>query len=96
MAATTSRTATLVEAVLAASAPGRGQPDLERVGLHDGSRFGPPPVDPADVAVEELVRMAVGVLADRALASPAPPVVEPRRPPVPWRRGLTTWSVTRC
>ena len=77
----------LVEAVLGASAPGRGQPDLELVGIHDGSPFGPPPVDPADVAVEELVRMAVGVLADRALARPAPAAVEPRRLPVPWRRG---------
>ena len=77
----------LVEAVLAASAPGRGQPDLELVGIHDGSPFGPPPVDPADLPVEELVRMAVGVLADRALARPAPPVVEHRRLPVPWRRG---------
>ncbi|MET1060972.1 MAG: hypothetical protein ABWX84_15325 [Nocardioides sp.] len=78
----------LVEAVLTASAPGRGQPDLELVGIHDGSPFGPPPVDPADLPAEELVRMAVGVLADRALARPAPSAVEPRRLPVPWRRGL--------
>ena len=77
----------LVDAVLVASAPGRGQPDLELVGIHDGSPFGPPPVDPADLPVEELVRMAVGVLADRALARPAPAAVEPRRLPVPWRRG---------
>jgi hypothetical protein len=77
----------LVETVLTASAPGRGQPDLELVGIHDGTPFGPPPVDPADVAVEELVRMAVGVLAERALARPAPPQAEPRRLPLPWRRG---------
>ena len=61
----------LVDAVLGASAPGRGQPDLELVGVHDGSPFGPPPVDPADLPLEELVRMAVGVLADQALARPA-------------------------
>ena len=78
----------LVDAVLGASAPGRGQPDLELVGVHDGSRFGPPPVDPADLPLEELVRMAVGVLADQALARPAPPLTEHRRLPVPWRRDL--------
>jgi hypothetical protein len=77
----------LVEAVLTASAPGRGQPDLELVGIHGGSPFGPPPVDPAALPVEELVRMAAGVLADRALVLPAPPLVERRRLPVPWRRG---------
>jgi hypothetical protein len=78
----------LVDAVLASSAPGRGQPDLELVGVHDGSPFGPPPVDPSDLPVDELVRMAVGVLADRALTLTVPPVPERRELPVaPWRRG---------
>ena len=78
----------LVDSVLAASAPGRGQPDLQLVGVHDGSPFGPPPVDPARLPADELLRMAVGVLADRVLAHPAPPVTERRElPAAPWRRG---------
>lgn len=78
----------LVDAVLASSAPGRGQPDLELVGVHSGSPFGPPPVDPADLSLDELVRTAVGVLADRVLA-PTPPAAAARRelPAAPWRRG---------
>jgi hypothetical protein len=37
----------LVERVFAASAPGRGQPDLELLGAVPESPFGPRPVDPA-------------------------------------------------
>jgi hypothetical protein len=54
---------TLVERVLAASAPGRGRPDLELVGVHESRRFGPPPVDPADLSDDELLRVATGLLA---------------------------------
>ena len=81
----------LVDRVLAASAPGRGQPDLPLVGVLDDTRFGPPPVDPADLPDEELVRMAAGVLAEHALdLDPGEPAAEPRRPlPLPWRRGWT-------
>ncbi len=91
----------LVDTVLAASAPGRGQPDLQLVDVHDGSPFGPPPVDPADLPDEELVRMAVGVLADRLLADrlladrvladpargPSTPAPPRALPAAPWRRG---------
>ncbi len=53
----------LVERVLAASAPGRGRPDLELVGVDAARRFGPPPVDPADLSDDELLRVATGLLA---------------------------------
>lgn len=50
--------------VLEASAPGRGRPDLELVGASSGSDFGPRPVDPSDLPAEELIRVAVGLVAD--------------------------------
>ena len=53
----------LVEKVLAASAPGRGRPDLELVGVDDARRFGPPAVDPAELSDDELLRVATGLLA---------------------------------
>ncbi len=43
---------------------------------------GAPPVDPAELPVDELIRLGVGVLADLAVAAPRPP--RPRR--VPWQR----------
>jgi hypothetical protein len=55
--------ATLVERVLAASAPGRGRPDLELVGVDEARRFGPPAVDPAELSDDELLRVATGLLA---------------------------------
>src|SRR5512133_1345670 len=42
----------LAERVLATSAPGRGRPDLGLVGVLLESRFGPPPVDPADLPAD--------------------------------------------
>jgi hypothetical protein len=68
----------LVERVLAASAPSRGRPDLELVGADDVRRFGPPPVDPATLAGDELLRVATGLLAldlvaDRAPSRPSGP-----------------------
>ncbi len=53
----------LVERVLAASAPGRGRPDLELVGVDETRRFGPPAVDPAELSDDELLRVAAGLLA---------------------------------
>jgi hypothetical protein len=78
-------TSRLVERVLVAGAPGRGQPDLELVGAAPESRFGPRPVDPVTVPDEELLRVAVGILAEDVVARevPAPPK-EGR--PRPWRR----------
>ena len=75
---------TLVDRVLGASAPGRGRPDLLLAGVAPSSRFGPPPVDPGDLAVEELLRILSGLLADE-LAAHEPPA--PRVPAFvrPWR-----------
>ncbi len=55
--------AALVDGVLAASAPGRGRPDLELVGVDEERRFGPPAVDPAALPDDELLRVATGLLA---------------------------------
>jgi hypothetical protein len=54
----------LVERVLTASAPGRGRPDLELVGVDETRRFGPPAVDPAELSDDELLRVATGLLAE--------------------------------
>ncbi|HEX5088188.1 MAG TPA: hypothetical protein VFV89_10295 [Nocardioides sp.] len=53
----------LADRVLAASAPGRGRPDLELVGVDVDRRFGPPAVDPAELPDDELLRVATGLLA---------------------------------
>jgi hypothetical protein len=83
----------LADRILESSAPGRGQPDLQLAGALDWSGYGPAPVDPADLQPGELVRLAVGVLAELTVdADPGP--VEAPRPPlpqkllVPWRRGF--------
>jgi len=79
----------LVDRVLDASAPGRGQPDLLLVGAAPESRFGPRPVDPALLPTDELVRMAVGALAEIVVErdpGPLPPVRVRRS--APWRRGF--------
>ncbi|WP_067430380.1 hypothetical protein [Nocardioides jensenii] len=83
--------ARLVDQILESSGPGRGQPDLELVGVHSGSRFGPRPVDPAQLPTHELIRAAVGLLAELVVehdpgATPEPPPRLVR----PWRRG---WSL---
>lgn len=77
----------LVDRVLEVSPPGRGQPDLALAGAGAPTRFGPPPVDPADVDETELLRVAVGVLAETLLAE-TPQPARLRRPPlpVPWLR----------
>lgn len=76
----------LVDHVLGSSGPGRGQPDLDLLGAHTESGFGPPPVDPAQVPVPELLRMAIGSLADLVVASdPGPSAGRPRRARRPWR-----------
>lgn len=63
--------ATLAERVLMASAAGRGRPDLELVGSRPPSDFGPPPVDPADLPAEELLRVAALLLAEDLAADGA-------------------------
>jgi hypothetical protein len=75
----------LVERVLAAGAPGRGQPDLELVGAARESRFGPRPVDPVTVPDDELLRVAVGILTEDVVARGLPAAPKEGRPR-PWRR----------
>ncbi len=74
----------LVERVLAASAPGRGTPDLELDGAAHPSPFGPRPVDPADLPDAELTRVATSLIAEDLVAAGVP---EPRPAAVarPWR-----------
>lgn len=79
----------LRERVLDSSAPGRGQPDLALLGAAPESRFGPRPVDPSRLPADELLRMAVGVLAEVAVErdpGPRPPAKVRRR--APWTRGF--------
>jgi len=73
----------LTERVLAASAPGRGQADLELVGAGPVRRFGARPVDPADLPQGELVRVATSLLAEDLVATGPRPVHEGF--PRPWR-----------
>ena len=70
--------------MLEASAPGRGRPDLELEGAVDQLAFGPPPVDPADLPDDELLRVAASLVADDVVAAglPAPYRVPGGRP---WR-----------
>lgn len=70
--------------VLAASAPGRGRPDLGLVGVLPASAFGPPPVDPSALPADELVRVATALIAEDVVAAGDPP--PPRRPRVLRRR----------
>ena len=75
----------LRERVLGASAPGRGQPDLELLGAATESRFGPRPVDPGTLPDFELLRVASSVLAEDVVARGLPDPPRPGRPR-PWRR----------
>lgn len=74
----------LATRVLEASAPGRGRPDLELEGAVDRPEFGPPPVDPADLPDDELLRVAASLLADDVAAAGLPPQRSHPRPRL-WR-----------
>src|SRR3954447_4355055 len=86
----------LAERVLGASAPGRARPDLGLVGVLPESAFGPPPVDPAGLPADELVRVATALIAEDVVAAGDP--LEPRTPRLLRRRyrllgdpGVTAW-----
>ena len=66
----------LVERVLATSAPGRGQPDLELVGAAHDSRFGPPAIDPALPSAHTSSRSPIPYTEAAAATAPNPPAVE--------------------
>ncbi|KQW47483.1 hypothetical protein ASC77_13590 [Nocardioides sp. Root1257] len=75
--------AALAGRVLEASAPGRGRPDLELAGSVEPLAFGPPPVDPADLDADELLRVATALLAEDVHGAGLPVSTPPR--PRPWR-----------
>jgi hypothetical protein len=77
----------LQDLVLATPAPGRGALDTPLPWPGEERRFGTPPLEPERLPDEELVRLATGVLA-RLLPGlpPVPPVSQPTRWPLPWRR----------
>jgi hypothetical protein len=70
--------------VLDASAPGRGRPDLELEGAVERLAFGPPPVDPAHLPDDELIRVAANVLAEDVVAAGLPDQRHHARPRL-WR-----------
>ncbi len=80
----------LTERVLAAGGTGRGRLDLELVGDGPVRPHGPRPVEPADLPAEEMLRVAVGLLAEDLLAhaarEPAVLADSPRRRQLPGRR----------
>ncbi len=79
----------LARRVLEASAPGRGRPDLELLGAAPLSRFGPDPVDPAVLPADELIRVAINLLAEDLTGAPLPgpgPLARLRVAPRPWSR----------
>lgn len=78
----------LVERVLVASAPGRGRQDLELLGAVEPLAFGPPPIDPATLSADDLVRVAVGLIAEDVVAAAAPPA-----DPVKVRRWRTRYRL---
>lgn len=65
----------LADRVLTVAAPGRGKPDLPLIGVGE-SAYGPPPVDPAQLPADELIRVATSVLAEDVVALGVP---TPRR-----------------
>ncbi|KRB78388.1 hypothetical protein ASE01_03685 [Nocardioides sp. Root190] len=63
--------------VLAAGVSGRGRGELALVGAAEAGRFGAPPVDPAALSDDELLRVAAGLIADDVAAHDGDP--EPDR-----------------
>ena len=71
----------LADRVFATAAPGRGLIDVPLPWPDSPRRFGTPPMDPAQLPEEELIRLAVGVLAHLL---PGVPHSTPEAPPAPW------------
>ncbi len=79
----------LADLVLETPVPGRGRVDVPLAWPEgpDTPRFGTPPLEPDEVPDDELLRLAVGVLARELPRLPAPaPAPDLTRWPVPWRR----------
>lgn len=80
----------LVKRVVYASAAGRGRPDLQLAGAVVPSRFGAAPVDPVDLSADELMRVALHLLAQDLVAARDQAAVASQvasaRIARPWRR----------
>ena len=77
----------LADLVFATAAPGRGLIDVPLPWPAAARRFGTPPMDPAQLPAEELIRLAVGVLAHLLPGVPdSTPEASPAPWPLPWRR----------
>jgi hypothetical protein len=78
----------LSDLVLATPSPGRGRVDVPLTWAGDDlPRFGSPAMEPEQLPEDELVRLAVGVLARLLPGVPAPaPTPDLTRWPTPWRR----------
>ena len=77
----------LADRVLSTATPGRGLLDVPLPWSSAPRRFGTPPIDPAALPEEELIRLAVGVLAHLLPDVPQPtPEALPTPWPLPWRR----------
>ncbi len=77
----------LADRVFATASPGRGLLDVPLTWPESPRRFGTPARDPGQLPDEELVRLAVGVLAHLLPDVPPPPPAELPSPwPAPWRR----------
>ena len=82
----------LVERVLVASAPGRGRQDLELLGAVEPLSFGPRPIDPATLTPDDLVRVAVGLVAEDLVSAGSAGDGEPDEP-VKARRWRTRYRL---
>ena len=77
----------LADRVLATAAPGRGLVDVPLPWPDAPRRFGTPAMDPGGLPEEELIRLAVGVLAHLLPDVPrSMPQPLPAPWPIPWRR----------
>jgi hypothetical protein len=77
----------LADRVFATATPGRGLLDVPLPWPGSPRRFGTPTRDPGGLPEDELVRLAVGVLAHLLPDVPAPAPHQPRSAwPTPWRR----------
>ncbi len=77
----------LFERILAIASPGRGLVDVPLPWPEAPPRFGTPAIDPGRLPVEELIRLAVGVLVHLLPeVPPRAPGPEPHPWPMPWRR----------
>ena len=77
----------LADQVLATGAPGRGLLDVPLPWPAAPRRFGTPAIEPEQVPEEQLIRLAVGVLAHVLPDVPRPAPEELPSPwPMPWRR----------